>query len=73
MLLRPGRTSDEALELLKNVPDQGLNDVQSSVPHLFPSGDEEDAVRRTEKIKHLRHVVNQYDHWTLQATPPGAG
>lgn len=68
MLLRPGRTCDEALELLKNVTDQGLNDVQNSVPHFFPSGGEEDASRRTEKIKHLHHVVNQYDQWTLQAT-----
>lgn len=68
MLLRPGRTCNEALELLKNVTDQGLNDVQNSVPHFFLSGGEEDAVRRTEKVKLLRHVVNQYDQWTLKAS-----
>jgi rRNA-processing protein FCF1 len=67
MLLRPGKTCDEALELLKNVTDQGLNDVQNAVPHLLPSG-EEDALRRTEKIAALRQAVNRYDEWTLAAT-----
>ncbi len=74
MLLRPGKTCDEALELLKSVTDQGLNNVQRSVPRIssnaVPRYDLKtgQAVRRADQIEVLREVVNRYDQWTLQAT-----
>ncbi|WP_079035910.1 PIN domain-containing protein [Streptomyces luridiscabiei] len=67
MLLRPGKTCDEALELLKNVTEQGLNDVQNSIPHLPPGGSG-NALHRTEQIKAMHAAVNPYDQWTLAAT-----
>jgi hypothetical protein len=35
MLLKPGTTCDQAIKLLERLTDQGLNDVQTSVPHIF--------------------------------------
>jgi len=60
MLLKPGTTCDQAIKLLESLTNQGLNDVQNSVPHIFGNAVPwEQAANR---------VVRQYDQWTLQAT-----
>lgn len=64
MLLRPGTTCAEAIALVERLTDQGLNDVQNSVPHVVgnavPGVPQEhwDAVARVRRM---------YDGWTLQA------
>lgn len=34
MLLKPGTTCEQAIKLLESLTNQGLNDVQNSVPHI---------------------------------------
>ncbi|MGW2892906.1 PIN domain-containing protein [Streptomyces griseoruber] len=65
MLLKPGTTCEQAIKLLESLTQQGLNDVQNSVPHIFgnavpgmPQEDWEQAANR---------VVREYDQWTLRA------
>ncbi|MER8009645.1 PIN domain-containing protein [Streptomyces sp. NPDC094149] len=64
MLLRPGTTCDQAIKLLEDLTDQGLNSLQNAVPHAFdgivvglPNNWEQE----------INRVVGDYDRWTLQA------
>ncbi|MFH9016117.1 PIN domain-containing protein [Streptomyces sp. NPDC017943] len=64
MLLRPGTTCGQAIKLLEDLTDQGLNNLQNAVPHHFDGivvglpDNWEQAVNR---------MVRDYDQWTLQA------
>ncbi|MET4922993.1 hypothetical protein P3L51_11635 [Streptomyces sp. PSRA5] len=70
MLLRPGKTCDEALAFLKTLTEQGLNDVQNSVPHL-PGGDIRPSIRNETEAS-LSLSVDKYDRWTLEAIRTGS-
>ncbi|MEU8983094.1 PIN domain-containing protein [Streptomyces sp. NPDC048309] len=66
MLLKPGTTSDQAIKLLESLTNQGLNDVQNSVPHIF--GNAVPSMPQANWEQAATRVVRQYDQWTLQAT-----
>ncbi|MET8129318.1 PIN domain-containing protein [Streptomyces sp. NPDC005065] len=68
MLLRPGKTCDEAIKFLDTLTQQGLNDVQHSIPHVsmgFEPTFRGDRYELDEKVAHARRA---YDQWTLAAT-----
>ncbi|MCX4853684.1 hypothetical protein [Streptomyces canus] len=57
MLLKPGTTCDQAIEVLEDLT-EGLNNLHDVIPDIVP-----DIPQRA-----ASHVVRQYDNWTHQAT-----
>ena len=65
MLLKPGTTCDQAIKLLESLTNQGLNDIQNAVPHIF--GNAVPGVLQENWEQGAARVVREYDRWTLQA------
>jgi rRNA-processing protein FCF1 len=61
MLLRPGTTCDQAIELLERLTQQGLTNVQNAVPHVRGPGLTSDG------WNNLAQAWRTYDEWTLEA------
>ncbi|MER5218284.1 PIN domain-containing protein [Streptomyces sp. NPDC002838] len=64
MLLRPGTTCAEAIALVERLTDQGLNNVQNSVPHVVGNAVPGMPQEHWDAIARVRRM---YDEWTLQA------
>ncbi|MEV2255961.1 PIN domain-containing protein [Streptomyces sp. NPDC050147] len=63
MLLKPSKTCDEAIKFLETLTEQGLNNVQVSIPHISSGNN----WSRSEDRDAMVPVVREYDQWTLKA------
>jgi hypothetical protein len=69
MLLRPGRTCDEAIQLLEGVESGSLNDVQNAIPYITPMQQGDMLVYPDYLARQaMSPVLRKYDQWTAAAT-----